>query len=151
MSMALTNLDILRYVDRVQLPNFRGVYMRDTLPGKCSPHKECGIVNLNTSQQPGSHWVCYFKDNDNEGEKQRRIYFDSYGQITPIEIQKYLKTKKELKDCSNVIQRNTDIVQRINTNECGHLCLMVLTALNKGAAFQQIINILRERNNNRHP
>ena len=150
----LTNLDILRYVDREQLPNFRGVYMRDTLPGKCTHNKECGIMNLDTSQQPGSHWVCYFKDNDDshhnsgkDGER-RCIYFDSYGQITPIEIQKYLKTKKELEDGENIIQRNTDIVQGINTSECGHLCLIVLTALEKGVPFQYIINILRERINN---
>ena len=147
-SSALTNLDILRYADRVKLANFRGVYMRDTLPRKCTPHNECGVVNLNTSQQPGSHWVCYFKDDDRLQQHQRRIYFDSYGQITPIEIQKYLKTKAEFEENSSVIQRNTDIVQGTNTSECGHLCLIVLTALSKGVSFQQVINTLRERHNN---
>ena len=50
--------------------------MRDTLPRQ--PYRvECGIVNLNTSSQPGSHWVCYYRNKSN------RIYFDSYGQIIP--------------------------------------------------------------------
>ena len=62
-----------------------GVFMRDTLP-RVSHHKECGIVNSNTSHQSGSHWVCYFKD----GMK-HRVYFDSFGQMTLAEIQKYLK------------------------------------------------------------
>lgn len=135
----LTNFDILRYVNRVNLPNFRGVFMRDTLPASGPREYECGIVNLNTSQQSGSHWVCYYKNGCD------RIYFDSFGQITPIEIQKYLKSKQEFDEDIDAIQRNTDIVQHINTDVCGHLCLIVLEALTKGLNFQQIINILRKR------
>lgn len=136
MSNALTNRDIQRYVERVNLPNFRGVFMRDTLPPEPN-QRECGVVNLNTSHEPGSHWVCYCKDGKD------RVYFDSFGQITPIEIQKYLKTGKEFKENAMVIQRNTDIVQAINTSECGHLCLFVLESLARGIPFQEIINTLR--------
>ena len=93
--------------------------MRDTLPE--IPHqKECDIVNLNTSMEKGSHWICYYKDG------KQRIYFDSFGQVTPREIQKYLKTNKEFKMGKAVIQRNTDIVQHTNTHVCAHLCLFVL-------------------------
>ena len=93
--------------------------------------------NFNTSQQPGSHWVCYYKDGE------RRIYFDSFGQITPIEIQKYLKTKKERG--KGVIQRNTDIVQHINTHVCGHLCLFVLMSLpRKHLCYQDVLNQLND-------
>ena len=99
--------------------------MRDTLP-RVAHHKECGIVNFNTSHQSGSHWVYYLKD----GMK-RRIYFDSFGQMTPGEIQKYLKTKKEYETGKAVSQRNTDIVQHVNTHLCGHLCLFVLTSLTR--------------------
>ena len=77
----LTNLDISEYARKLGIQNFRGVFMRDTLPRGVASHKECGIVNFNTSQQPGSNWVCYFKD----GIK-RRIYLDSFGQTTPVEI-----------------------------------------------------------------
>ena len=46
-----------------------GVYMRDNLPSH--PYEnECGIVNFNTSNQSGSHWVAYYKKNN------RRIYFE---------------------------------------------------------------------------
>ena len=39
-------------------------------------------------------------------------------------------TNLELVDYAlNVIKRNTDIVQRLNSHVCGHLCLVVLTAL----------------------
>ena len=53
--------------------------MRDTLPRQPAHMVECGIVNLNTSNQSGIHWVCYYRN------KSDRIYFDSYGQITPVE------------------------------------------------------------------
>ena len=130
---ALTNFDIIRYVKLLDIPHFRGVFMRDTIPS--SPLKiECGIVNLNRSLESGSHWTCYYKNGLN------RIYFDSYGQITPLEIQNYLKTSKE-KGIA-VIQRNTDAVQAINTHICGQLCLFVLKALSSGWSFQQVLNKL---------
>ena len=81
--------------------------MRDTIP-RVAHHKKCGIVKFNTSHQSGNR-VCYFKD----GMK-RRIYFDSVGQMTLREIQKYLKTKTEYEMGKGVIQRNTDIVQHVN-------------------------------------
>ena len=135
----LTNFDLDKHARNLRIPNFRGVFMRDTLP--CNPyHKECGIVNFNTSEQSGSHWVCYLKDGMNQ-----RIYFDSFGQITLCEIQKYLKTDIELKNDIPVIERNTDIVQRSNTHVCGHLCLFVLTALmREHLSYQDVLNILRD-------
>ena len=128
---SLDNFEIIEYVKKLHIPNFRGVFMRDTLPS--TPHKdECGIVNFNTSEESGSHWVCYYKKRTN------RIYFDSYGQITPIEIQNYLKKEKE--KGLPVINRNTDIVQTFNTYICGHLCLFTLKALTSGYTFQQVLN-----------
>ncbi len=130
----LTNYDLSEYATQLKIPHFRGIFMRDTLPKRA--HKiECGIVNLNTSAEKGSHWVCYYKNGN------KRIYFDSFGQVTPLEIQNYLKTKSE---CGvAVIQRNTDIVQPINTSICGHLCLFVLKALtSEHCTFQQVLNKL---------
>ena len=66
--------------------------------------------------------MCYFKDG-----VERRIYFDSFGQTTPAEIQKYLINKKEYETGKAVIQRNTDIVQHVNTHVCVHLYTDSLT------------------------
>ena len=70
----LTNFDILKYVDQLGIPHFRGDFMKDTLPSALHVN-ETGIVNFNTSSESGSHWVAYYKTGD------KRIYFDSYGQI----------------------------------------------------------------------
>ena len=129
----LTNFDLIEYAKKLKIRRFRGVFMRDTLPGN-SHGEECGIVNLDTSKEKGTHWVCYYKKGLD------RVYFDSFGQITPIEIQDYLKSTKERG--IGVIQRNTDIVQPFNSTICGHLCLFVLKALTNGVSFQGILNYL---------
>ena len=129
----LSNFELERYAKLLEIPNFRGVFMKDTLPEHLYT-VECGIVNFNTYSQPGSHWVCYYRNKD------QRIYFDSYGQITPVEVQRYLKTGTEFVRGKEVIQRNTDIVQAPNTVVCGHLCLYVLKSLASGETFQTILN-----------
>ena len=132
----LTNFDIYKLVNRLQIPHFRGVFMRDELPQKIKT-LECGIMNFNTHEQTGSHWVCYMRNG------KTRIYFDSFGQITPLELQKYLKTKPEFEKKVSVIERNTDIVQRPNTSVCGHLCLFVLTSLmREHLTYQQVLDKL---------
>ena len=131
----LTNRELVEYAHQLDIPNFRGVFMRDSLPKK--PHMiECGIVNFNTSLEPGSHWVAYYKN------KKERIYFDSYGQVILAELNDYLKTRKEKENDEAVIYRNTDIVQRFNTQICGHLCLYVLKSLSLGKTFREILNFL---------
>ena len=107
--------------------------MRDTLPAYPF-NVESGIVNLNTFNQAGSHWVCYYRN------KTDTIYFHSYGQITPVEIHRYQKTGREFDHGKKVIQRNTDIVQAVNTSVCGHLCLFVLKSLTNGEEFLSILN-----------
>ena len=132
----LTNLELDEYAGRLGIDYLRGVFIRDTLP-KQPLHRECGIVNFNTSHQLGTHWMCYFKNG------KRRIYFDSFRQITPIEIQKFLKRREEFKMGNAVIQQNTDIVQHTNTHECGHLCLFVLRSLTREhRAYQDVLNEL---------
>ena len=81
----LTNFELSAYARELGIPHFRGV----SLPRQPPHSVACGIVNLNTSSQFGSHWVCYYRN------KSYTIYFESYGHITPVEIQRYLKTGTE--------------------------------------------------------
>ena len=107
--------------------------MRDTLP-QYPFNVESGIVNLNTSSQPGSYSECYYRN------KNERLYFDSYGKITSAEIQRLLKTGSGFDRGKEDIQRNTDIVQAANTSVCGLLCLFVLKSVTSGEEFQTILN-----------
>ena len=134
----LTNFDLISYIKKLGVPYFRGVFMCNELPDKkCLV--ECGIMNFNKSDEMGSHWVCFVRNHD------ERIYFDTFGQITPIELQKYLKTQNEFKNKKSVIQRNSDIVQSPNTHVCGHLCLVVLTSLmREHLSYQEVLDALND-------
>lgn len=86
--------------------------MRDKLPKK-PKSVECAIVNLDSSENEGTHWVAYIKV-DTYCE-----YFNSYGDLKPpLELLNYLK--------NNDVFYNYNAYQKNNTVNCGHLCLKFL-------------------------
>jgi len=50
--------------------------MRNALPRKIR-RNESGIVNLDDTNKPGTHWVAYAKRGD------RAVYFDRFGNLQP--------------------------------------------------------------------
>lgn len=105
------------------IKNFRGVFMRDTLPARINK-VECGIVNLDTSKNKGTHWVAYYKNGKD------CIYFDSFGLPPPKEIDDYLRQPYVYQTFQ--LQNHGDVI-------CGHLCLYVLNKLTEGFDFKNII------------
>ena len=133
--------DILNYVEQLQIPHFIGVKMRDELPKHEPMTKECGILNLNSHLQSGSHWTCWYKRGKD------RYYFDSFGEPPPIELLQYLKTYIEWRKDLPAIKCNAVTVQHDQSNECGSLCLYVLEEMSRGLAFSTIIEHLERRYN----
>ena len=80
---ALNNFDLVDAVEKLKIKCFRGLYLLDTMSRKPN-NRECGIVNLDKSGGPGTHWVAWYKNGGN------KIYFDSYGIQPPKEVIKYL-------------------------------------------------------------
>lgn len=97
------------------MPLFRGVYMRDKLPAK-PLRNERAIVNLDSSEGTGTHWVCYNKKGSNID------YFDSFGVKPPTELIKYFGKKAK-------INYNSEQIQKVDQIICGHLCLEWLGGL----------------------
>lgn len=90
--------------------------MRDELPNKINS-VECGIVNLESKQSKGSHWVCYINRNKHV------VYFDSFGNLRPPkELVEYFHSGGSLCD----IMYNHERVQNFDSVKCGHLCLQFL-------------------------
>lgn len=84
--------------------------MRNCLPAR-PLNVECGVINLDSDENPGTHWVAYVKDNTYVE------YFDSYGNLKPpIEFVRYIKCK---------INYNYNRFQ-YKTYNCGHHCLNFL-------------------------
>ena len=71
----------------LKIPNFRGVFPRDVLP-KQPWKKESMIVNLDSIENKGTHWVCFYKKDDELVE-----YFDSFGMEPPLELIHYWRQK----------------------------------------------------------
>lgn len=85
--------------------------MRDQLPDKPFK-KECGVINLDSSKNPGTHWVAYAKCS-NYVE-----YFDSYGNLKPPEeLVTYVGSNIFYNYCNE---------QKTQPYICGHLCIKFL-------------------------
>lgn len=92
--------------------------MRDDLP-KRKLEKECGIINLDDSTGPGTHWVAYYKN------KNDVYYFDSFGNLPPpLEFIKYLGNNVK-------IYYNYKKYQTFTSVTCGQLSLKFLCEISK--------------------
>ena len=80
----LSDLGIIDSAKKLSLDEFRGVFLRDTLPKKAKLN-ECGILNLDSSSGDGTDWVMWLKKGKD------KFYFDSYGVQPPSELIAYLK------------------------------------------------------------
>lgn len=102
----------------MKINHFRGVFMRDRLP--TNPHvNECAVVNLDSIDGVGTHWVAYCKKKDDV------YYFDSFGNLAPpLELLEYFGSDSS-------IHFNSDQFQSYNTFVCGQLCLKFLDNINK--------------------
>ena len=81
----LTNLEIIDAVRKLEIPRFRGVFLRDNLPVE-PKRMECGVLNFDDTSGNGTHWVAWYSDNG------KMYYFDSYGIQPPTELKRYLKS-----------------------------------------------------------
>ena len=122
---ALTNLEIMNAVKKLEIPRFRGVFLRDNLPVE-PKRMECGILNLDDTAGNGTHWVAWYRD-------KVKYCFDSYGIQPPDELKRYLRSS---------IFYNTEQIQPKQEVFCGHLCLYVLKQLSLGKHLQETVNDL---------
>lgn len=89
------------------------------------------IANNQRSDQPGEHWVAFFK-----GHKDGPlVFFDSYG----LEAKTFSKNFERFTTLgSNLIQNKTPL-QSINTDICGQYCLFFLYHSLVGESLYEIL------------
>ena len=122
----LSNFDLMEWVKKLGIKHLRGIYSRDRLPQKIK--KECGIINLDDMQGPGTHWVCY-RNLDSVVE-----YFDPFGLIMPSEALKYFRSS------GKHIVYSIDEIQNRNTVLCGYWCLYYLFERQNGKSILDVIH-----------
>lgn len=98
--------------------------MKDRLPRQIHKNLETGVINLDDSHSPGTHWVAYKKYGN------KIIYFDSYGNLQPPkEVVKYFKSNGNVQ--IYYTYKKYQILEK-NTYTCGHFCIkFLLNKLNK--------------------
>jgi hypothetical protein len=121
---ALSNVEIEKYAKLLKIKNFRGCYMRNELAILKYNNVECGVLNLNLSNEPGSHWTSWFKVNN------KKYYFNSFGLPPPRELVDYL---------GSPILYSTFQLQGLNDQNCGKWCLKVLKSLSEGPDYCDVI------------
>ena len=105
-----SNLQLARAARSVKF--FRGVFMLDQLPRKPWVN-ESGVINLNKSSEPGSHWTCYIK----RGKEVK--FFDSFGLLKPC--QERVRYFKGMNITYNTLRHQSFVDQN-----CGQLCIRFL-------------------------
>ena len=120
-----TNIQLDRLARQMHIPFFRGVFMRDALPIDGVRRNESGIINLDNSTGPGTHWVAYAKRGN------RAIYFDSFGNLRPPnELVQYFGRNV------TKIEYNYTSSQTYNQSICGRLCLQFLQMISDQDEFK---------------
>lgn len=103
--------------------------MKDGLPKQIRAC-ECGIVNLESSSSPGSHWVAYYND-PNFGMVE---YFDSFGVGPPPEVEVYLRTS------TRPLAYNTTQYQSFTSILCGWYCLFFVHERWRGTSPHELLS-----------
>ena len=124
----LSNFDLEKWIDDLEIKYFRSIYSRDRLPDQIKKN-ECGIINLDSIEGQGTHWVCY-----RNIDKQMVEYFDPFGLIMPHEVYHYLaKSGKK-------VFYSQDEIQNRNTVLCGYWCLYYLIERQKRKSILDVIH-----------
>lgn len=85
------------------------------------------VVNLDSSDEEGSHWVVYYFL-----RKNNVLYFDSFARPPTLNIN---------------VQRNIKPYQSIDANTCPHHCISFIYHISIGFSLNQYCRLLNSQNN----
>jgi hypothetical protein len=117
---------ILRKIPLIRL-QFSGVFALDKIP-LLRQIPNSMVINLDTSDMEGSHWIALYTDNNN-----RTTYFDSLGRPPPKTISSKYKIHDYLRKP----------VQSIFSNSCGQYCILFIYLITHGHPLPIIEQLLR--------
>ena len=95
---------------------FLGTFALDEIPIKIMTYPACMIINNQSKNRPGEHWLAIYFD-----QLKRATFFDSYG-FSP----EYYKLEYFLKRNSKSFIINKIIFQSYFSKYCGYYCVFFL-------------------------
>lgn len=115
-----SNIELLNILQKENII-INGIYAKNQLT---KPLKDgFYIINLNNSNQDGSHWTVLYKINDSYS-----LYFDAFGFKAPEIVENLLLYKYDY----NKIQ-----IQDINSTSCGFYCIAFIKFLYMKRNYKQ--------------
>lgn len=111
------------------------VFMRDMIPPDTPVKTQYGVVNHDSINGKGTHWVCFFQ----HVEDGAVYYFDPYGNANPPkELVRVFEDRE--------IRYNKEQVQRMDEDHpiCGHLCIAFLKMMEEGQPAGEVIKSLKD-------
>lgn len=122
---ALSNDQINRYMSRY--PQWGGCICNDDIWRVPTNTRKCWIINLQDSNQPGSHWVLI------SCLKATIFYWDPFGVLPTRDVHDWVRsTGRPARYC------NADI-QAFQSEACGYYCMYIAGQLIQGRTPVQII------------
>ena len=123
----LSNFDLLKWVDYLKIPSFKGIFSRDSKDhlhstGSC-------IITLDDEIGNGTHWVA----TDIKGKKV--VYFDSFSMPPPVEFVQYAKRIGK-----QIIFNSGHAIQDLRSVRCGYYCLYFLNEIQE-KTFYEVLSV----------
>ena len=137
---ALSTLDILKAIktDEYAKRYFIGVFPRDKLPQAQFKYPYSLIMNTDTSENKGQHWLAMHYDTN-----KYCTFFDSYGNSP-----KFYKLDNYIKQTSSDYEWNRQQIQDPFSVVCGHYCIFFILMKSRGFELNEINNLFFKNNFN---
>ena len=129
-----TNSDLYSICIKLKI-KLNGIYMKDEIPNDLKEGNY--IINLENSNQSGSHWTCFIKDKNNV------YYYDSFGVVPPQNI--YDISVKNSLNLYYIDKHD----QNLDATSCGWWCIAFLYFMNntKGSMLDNMKKFDKKFNN----
>ena len=133
-SVALSDrqLDYLAREDPCLKPSFHGVLAANELPKRpVTRHPRAYIVNTDPADRPGHHWLAFWTHQDT------CEILDTFA--LPLEHYQAPWIEQWVKQWKYRVQ-NSEPLQTIQSNSCGHYCLFYLKYKARGHSLQDFLS-----------
>ena len=145
--MDSSQIETLLWSNKWTRGSFLGCFSSDQIPKTIIKYPTSLIINLDSKNKSGSHWVAAFIKNQS-----KVYYFDSFGPLNCLYPQ-HIKPNQyclsspnssiyDFLNSFNSVKTNKIIYQSMYADNCAHFCIYFIHAMCIGIPFDKIVGIL---------